>query len=123
MNAVKLKQFREQLLNLKKRVSGEVDRAVEVLQEEVNANSNLSSAPVHMADAASSMVDAEVEVVQTERNLLEQITDAIARLDDGTYGVCENCGEPVSEERLKALPYTPYCVRCSRSESAVGHGK
>lgn len=121
MNADKLSHYRTQLVNLRARVGGEVNRAVEVLQEEVNANSNLSSAPVHMADVASSMVDAEVEVVHTERGILEQVTDAIARIEDGTYGVCQHCGTPISEERLKALPYTPYCVRCSRSEDAAGH--
>jgi RNA polymerase-binding protein DksA len=119
MNADKLRHFREQLVHLRTRVGGEVNRVVEVLQEEVNANANLSSAPVHMADVASGMVDAEVEVLHTERSILDQITDAIARIDNGAFGACENCGTPISDERLKALPYTPYCVRCSRTESAT----
>jgi len=119
MNADKLRHFREQLVNLRSRVGGEVNRVVEALQEEVNVNSNLSSAPVHLADVASGAVDADVEVLHTERGILEQINDALARLDQGTFGVCENCGTPLTEERLKALPYAPLCVRCARTQSAA----
>ena len=119
MNSDKLRHFRDQLVKLRTRVGGEVNSVVQALQEEVNVNANLSSAPVHLADVASGMVDAEVEVLHTERGILEQITDAIARLDNGTYGVCDNCGTAISEERLKALPYTPFCVQCARTESAA----
>jgi RNA polymerase-binding protein DksA len=119
MNADKLKHFREQLINLRTRVGGEVNSVAQALQEEVNVNANLSSAPVHLADVASGMVDADVEVLHTERGILEQINDALGRLDHGTYGVCENCGTPINEERLKALPYAATCVRCARTESAA----
>jgi RNA polymerase-binding transcription factor DksA len=48
---------------------------------------------------------------------LEQITEidaAISRLDDGTYGICVRCGQPVGEERLAARPAAATCVRCAR---------
>jgi RNA polymerase-binding protein DksA len=117
MNAEKIGQYRQQLLRLRERVGGEVNHVVQALQEEVNVNVNISSAPVHMADVASGAVDAEVEVLQTERGILEQVNEALGRIEDGTFGKCENCGAAISEERLKALPYTSFCVRCSREES------
>ena len=43
---------------------------------------------------------------------LAQIVQALRRLDDGTYGLCEDCGEPVDTRRLRALPATPYCTAC-----------
>jgi len=117
MNAEKLSQFREQLLRMRERVGGEVNNVVQALQEEVNIDSNISAAPVHLADVAPSAVDADVEVLQTERNLLEQINEALERVDRGGFGSCEECGKEISEERLKALPYAPLCVGCARLES------
>ena len=47
-----------------------------------------------------------------ERSTLLQIDDAIARIDDGSYGLCINCGQPMAEKRLTAVPWAPYCVDC-----------
>jgi RNA polymerase-binding transcription factor len=47
-----------------------------------------------------------------ERSTLLQIDDAIARIDDGSYGFCINCGQPMAEKRLTAVPWAPYCVDC-----------
>jgi RNA polymerase-binding transcription factor len=47
-----------------------------------------------------------------ERSTLLQIDDAIVRIDDGTYGMCINCGQPMAEKRLTAVPWAPYCVEC-----------
>jgi DnaK suppressor protein len=43
---------------------------------------------------------------------LAQIVLALRRLDDGSYGLCEDCGEPIDPRRLRALPATPYCTAC-----------
>jgi RNA polymerase-binding transcription factor DksA len=45
---------------------------------------------------------------------LRTIRAALTRLDNGLYGYCVRCGDPISEERLSALPYTPFCIRCAR---------
>jgi RNA polymerase-binding protein DksA len=47
-----------------------------------------------------------------ERSTLLQIDDAIARIDDGSYGFCVNCGQVMAEKRLTAVPWAPYCVDC-----------
>jgi DnaK suppressor protein len=44
--------------------------------------------------------------------LLEQVNAALRRLDEATYGICADCGEPIPIERLEALPYATLCVRC-----------
>ena len=46
------------------------------------------------------------------RAAVEEIDRALAKIDEGTYGICEQCGEPIPRERLKALPYAALCVRC-----------
>ncbi|MBI3756821.1 MAG: TraR/DksA family transcriptional regulator [Deltaproteobacteria bacterium] len=50
----------------------------------------------------------------TGREELEQLQAAIARIDAGTYGICTQCGEEISDQRLAALPYTMTCITCAR---------
>ena len=113
MSPQKLNHFRSLLIELRERVSGEVNYVVESIHEDVDMNANLSSAPVHLADVASEAVDADVQVLNTERSILEQINTALARVNDGSYGRCVNCEKPIAEERLEALPYTSHCRDCA----------
>ena len=117
MNSAKRKKYREILEELHERVGGEVNYVVRSLHEGVRINDNLSSAPVHLADIAGEAVDADVEVLQTERSILDEIDGALARIEDGTFGVCTECGATISETRLKAIPFTPLCVQCARANS------
>jgi RNA polymerase-binding transcription factor DksA len=48
------------------------------------------------------------------QRVLKEIDHAFARVEDGAYGTCLGCTEPVPAERLEILPYTPYCVACQR---------
>jgi RNA polymerase-binding protein DksA len=47
------------------------------------------------------------------RTEIEKVKQAISRLDSGNYGICEVCGEPISKERLKAIPYACMCIKCA----------
>ncbi len=47
-----------------------------------------------------------------ERTTLMQIDDALARIEEGTYGLCLNCGQLMTEKRLNAVPWAPYCLDC-----------
>ena len=47
-----------------------------------------------------------------ERKLILKIKEALARIEDGAFGICEECGEEISEERLKARPVTTLCIDC-----------
>lgn len=52
---------------------------------------------------------------------VEQLEDALARLDEGDYGICESCQQPIDPERLEALPGTTQCIRCARgAQSSAG---
>jgi DnaK suppressor protein len=117
MNSAKRKQYRAILEGLHERVGGEVNYVVRSIHEGVNVNENISSAPVHMADIAGEAVDADVQVLQTERGILDEINAALARIDEGTFGACTECGAAISETRLKAIPYAALCVQCARALS------
>jgi DnaK suppressor protein len=47
-----------------------------------------------------------------ERKLISKIKEALERIEDGTYGLCEACGEPIGEKRLLARPVTTLCIDC-----------
>lgn len=47
-----------------------------------------------------------------EQKLLKKIDEALARIEDGTYGICESCGNPINIKRLEARPVTTLCIEC-----------
>jgi DnaK suppressor protein len=67
-----------------------------------------------MSDQASYEIDRDflLRIRDRERKLILKHREAIARIDDGTFGLCEICGEPIGEERLKARPVTTQCIEC-----------
>jgi len=77
--------------------------------------SELSSMPFHMADAGSDNFEQEfsLDLMDSEKKLLKEINDALARIDEGTFGVCEGRGESISKARLNAIPWARYCVGCA----------
>lgn len=60
--------------------------------------------------------DHELTVVNSERDKLAQIERAFAYLADGTYGICESCGEPIGKMRLMAFPRATLCMTCKQRE-------
>lgn len=61
----------------------------------------------------------ELRIRDRERKLIGKIRDALARIDDGTFGTCEECGEPISEARLEARPVTTQCIECKTAAEAA----
>jgi DnaK suppressor protein len=51
-----------------------------------------------------------------ERKLIKKLTDALARIDNGTFGICESCGRPISQKRLIARPVATHCIECKTEE-------
>jgi DnaK suppressor protein len=70
------------------------------------------------ADAGAKTYEREREIALTlnSRDLLAQNERAIARIDAGTYGVCESCHKPIGKERLQAFPRATLCVACKQRE-------
>ncbi len=70
----------------------------------------------HMADDASEAFEQAKDLAlrQNAEQLLEQVDDALVRFDQGTFGICEQCGTEIDPARLKALPYVTYCLHCQQ---------
>jgi DnaK suppressor protein len=60
--------------------------------------------------------DHELTVVNNERDMLAQIERALTHIHDGTYGICESCGQPIGKMRLMAFPRATLCMSCKQRE-------
>jgi DnaK suppressor protein len=59
----------------------------------------------------------DLSIENNIRDLLGKIGRALARLDEGTYGICSRCGKPIEKARLKALPYVDLCIKDAQAQS------
>jgi DnaK suppressor protein len=69
-----------------------------------------------MADAASNAYNADIlmSLSDNDRNMVKEIDSALDKIANGSYGICEECDEPISEKRLEANPVARYCITCKR---------
>ena len=105
-----LTKARENLLEQKTKVLGEIDSELKA-ERESNKDEGMDT-----YDLASEERDREINFILSDRDRvkLKQIDDALERLDDGTYGVCESCGLEIAEERLSAMPFSRLCRDCQQ---------
>jgi DnaK suppressor protein len=116
-----VKAYRERLLALRARLRGDVTQMADATlkKNRSEGNGDLSSMPIHMADIGSDNFEQEftLSLMESEGGTLENIEAALERVEDGTYGVCEECGVKIPKMRLNAVPYATMCVKCaSRTE-------
>lgn len=84
------------------------------------SSGDLSSYAFHQADQGSdtNLMEQKVMMMEQEREKIRLLSDALRRVMDGVYGVCEICGCLIQEERLEIIPYARYCIDCmSKDES------
>jgi DnaK suppressor protein len=72
----------------------------------------------HLADSASETYMRELDegLEENAEHILDEIDAALGRIEDGTYGLCSNCGGPIGEERLLAVPYATLCIEDKRAQ-------
>ena len=58
----------------------------------------------------------DLSLSENVKDILKRVNEALDRIDNGTFGLCEMCGAPIPEERLKALPYANLCITCKQKE-------
>ena len=111
MNERQLEHFRQLLLAWKLQLRGEVERTVQHLHEEATACADPN-------DRASQEEEFAVELRarDRERKLIRKIDEALGQLEEGSYGYCEACGEPIGVRRLEARPTATLCIDCKELE-------
>jgi len=87
-------------------------------QSQRDASGDLSGYSFHMADMATDNFDREfsLDIASGEQTLLNRIDEALRKIQEDTYGSCENCQKPISMKRLKAVPYAKLCIKCKEDE-------
>jgi DnaK suppressor protein len=73
-----------------------------------------------MADQASgnNEVHIHLRLKQTDAKILQAVDEALLRIEKGTFGICRDCGEPIAEARLNAIPWTRVCITCKEKQKA-----
>jgi len=114
LTAAGIKHFEKLLLEKRREILGNVNEMEDeaLRKSRLDAAGDLSSMPIHMADIGTDNYQQELALglMDGERKLLKKIDDALARIERGTYGICEATGKPISKARLEATPWARYCV-------------
>src|SRR4051812_40052815 len=117
MNREKVEKFRDALLEMSTRLRGDIESLDDQARMGVGgeAGGNLSNAPMHLADLGTAVYLQELNstLLENQEYIREEVLGALRRIEEGTYGRCENCGKDIIEERLELLPYTRYCTPCA----------
>jgi DnaK suppressor protein len=115
-----LQVYKGQLLMLRSRLRGDVDHMADTAlkKSRTEANGDLSSMPIHMADMGSDNFEQEftLSLMENDGGTLTQIEASLERIEEGTYGQCEECGGKIPKSRLNAVPYATMCVRCAERQ-------
>jgi len=108
MDKKRTKAYRDRLLERRESLFKQVTEA------EMTSRERDSEATQDPADMAANAYTKEllISMSANDRRLLELIDEALGRIEKGDYGDCVNCGEPVAEKRLEAVPWTRYCIKC-----------
>ena len=119
MSAIDTDRFRERLLEERKRVEAAIQYLREEhpgsLEEEIEESVGSDN---HLGDTATATLDREIDYTLEENSeqVLAEIDDALHRIEDGTFGTCLTCGQPIAPERLEAMPWATQCIDCKRKE-------
>jgi len=114
--------FRDLLLSKRRELIGDMNSMEhEALQ---SSESNLSTLPIHMADMGTDNYEQEftLGLVEKDRLLLREINHALAKMQNGSYGVCEGNGQPISKVRLEAQPWARHSIEFVRSQEKRSGG-
>lgn len=111
-----LEYFRKLILKMKEKVLDEIKHISEdtLKKSQKDASGDISGYTYHMADVATDTYDREFSLglASNERQSLYELDEALKKIEEGTFGVCEECKIPIAKTRLKAVPFARLCLKC-----------
>lgn len=120
MKKSEMKVYKERLVSLRARLRGDVSQLADAALNKNGSNGGResSSMPIHMADLGSDNFEQEftLSLMETEEGTLGAIESALERIEEGTYGLCEECEAKIPKARLNAIPHAPLCVKCAAGQ-------
>ena len=123
MKEEQLNFYKEMLLKMKYEILKDLGH---IEAEHINhINSDDSAYPIHFADVADKATEADLgfRLKNNEEKVLSAIENALKRIDEGTYGICIDCGVRIQEARLKAVPFAVRCIHCKAEYDKKNIGK
>ena len=110
MRKDRLTYFKKQLLEKQRQLVDEVGRTA--LYGKDQEDDSIKD----LGDQANTAYTREFffELGNGDRRMLRDVVSALQKIDEGSFGTCERCGEPIAEKRLEALPFARYCIDCQR---------
>ncbi|MHC4394891.1 MAG: TraR/DksA family transcriptional regulator [Planctomycetota bacterium] len=118
LTAADIKYFKQMLLEKRHEIVGNVNEMKDeaLKKSRLDASGDLSSMPIHMADIGTDNYEQEfaLGLMDGERKLLREIDDALLRIEQKKYGICEATAKPIAKARLQAKPWARYCVKYAR---------
>lgn len=116
-----LEHFRDLLLAKRREILGDMS-SMEREALRSSGGSNLSTLPIHMADMGTDNYEQEftLGLVETERKLLREINNALAKIQNGTYGLCEGTSQPINKARLEVQPWARYGIEYAKKMERGG---
>jgi len=114
---MELADFEAELRARRRLLSGDLQALEASEAQDVSGRAGMSSQP---ADVGAEREACDISLARRESESVEiqEIDDALERLRDGTFGVCDECGKTISQERLHAIPYARFCLPCKQAEEA-----
>jgi len=112
-----IKHFRQLLITERAKLTDEIRSiAHDASTSPREASGDLSAYTLHMADMAANTYERELSmnIASSEQEILYQIDEALKRLDEGAFGICQQCNRSITMSRLKAVPYASLCIDCQR---------
>ncbi|MCX8014566.1 MAG: TraR/DksA C4-type zinc finger protein [candidate division WOR-3 bacterium] len=117
-NRKELLEFEKRLLQAKKHLLKQRKWTDSILfNTQTGTPGQDSTYRTHIADISSDTYQKEFtsQLTTYEGKILMEIEQALSRIRENRYGDCEKCGKPIAKARLKALPYTRFCIKCQKS--------
>jgi len=113
-----LEHFKELLLERRREAKEEVERMREQIEEAKEQSDDDTAYGIHMADAGTDAQEREKlhHMIARQQKYIGYLDRALERIDNKTYGVCRVTGEPISKERLEAVPHTEISIEAKRKE-------
>jgi DnaK suppressor protein len=118
LNKKELTEYKKLITKRKNEIMDAIERISEdtLKKSQKDASGDISGYTFHMADVATDNYDREFSLglASNDRQSLYELDDAIKRIEDGTFGACEECKTLLTKARLKALPYARLCLKCQQ---------
>ena len=118
MASVDTDRFRSRLLEERRKVESALGHLHDENSATITEGEEEETFDNHLGDAATITFDREMDYSLEENSghVLAAIDEALKRIEEGTFGTCARCGQPIAEARLEAMPYATKCIDCKRLE-------